>query len=77
MQIGAGIYCDKQIIIRELQARFPTPTLFPEGNAGVPWALSIWSDRFFFQNTVNLVFGTLADEVPRDFFEDREHLRRH
>jgi glutathione S-transferase len=75
MQIGADIYCDTQIIIRELEARFPTPTLFPGGNAGLPWALGMWSDRSFFQNTVNLVFGTLADKVPQDFIEDRERLR--
>jgi glutathione S-transferase len=75
MQIGADIYCDTQVIIRELEARFPTPTLFPAGHAGVPWALSMWTDRSFFQNTVNLVFGTLADKVPRDFIEDRERLR--
>jgi hypothetical protein len=35
----------------------------------------MWSDRSFFQNTVNLVFGTLADKVPQDFIEDRERLR--
>jgi glutathione S-transferase len=75
MQIGADIYCDTQIIIRELEARFPTPTLFPTGHAGIPWALSMWSDRSFFQSTVNLVFGTLADKVPQDFIEDRGRLR--
>lgn len=75
MQIGADIYCDTQIIIRELEARFPTPTLFPAGHAGLPWALGMWTDRSFFQNTVNLVFGTLAGKVPRDFIEDRERLR--
>jgi glutathione S-transferase len=75
MQIGADIYCDTQAIIRELEARFPTPTLFPTGHTGVPWALSMWSDRSFFQNTVNLVFGTLGDKVPQDFVEDRGRLR--
>jgi glutathione S-transferase len=75
MQIGADIYCDTQIIIRELEARFPTPTLFPAGHAGVPWALGMWSDRAFFQNSVNLVFGTLADKVPQDFIDDRGRLR--
>ena len=75
MQIGADIYCDTQIIIRELEARCPTPTLFPMRHAGIPWALGMWSDRPFFQNTVNLVFGTLADTVPRDFIDDRERLR--
>jgi glutathione S-transferase len=75
MQIGADIYCDTQIIIRELEARFATPTLFPTGHAGIPWALGMWTDRSFFQNTVNLVFGTLGDRVPRDFIEDRQRLR--
>jgi len=36
MQIGADIYCDTQIIIRELEARFPTPTLFPPGTPAFP-----------------------------------------
>ena len=35
----------------------------------------MWSDRSFFQNTVNLVFGSLADQVPQDFIADREKLR--
>lgn len=75
MQIGADIFCDTQIIIRELEARFSTPTLFPAGHAGIPWALGMWTDRSFFQSTVNLVFGTLADKVPQDFIADRERLR--
>jgi glutathione S-transferase len=75
MQIGADVYCDTQIIIREIERRFPTPTLFPPGAAGVPWALGSWTDRAFFQNTVNLVFGTLGPKVPEDFIEDRSKLR--
>ena len=35
----------------------------------------MWTDRPFFQNTVNLVFGTLADKVPAEFIADREKLR--
>jgi glutathione S-transferase len=75
LQIGADIYCDTQIILRELETRFPQPTLFPSGHEGMPWALGMWSDRPFFQNTVNLVFGSLADKVPQDFIRDREQLR--
>jgi glutathione S-transferase len=75
MQIGADIYCDTQCIIRELERRFPEPTLFPGGNEGLAWASAMWTDRSFFQNTVNLVFGTLADRVPQDFIADREKLR--
>src|SRR6187455_3390776 len=75
MQIGADIFCDTQIIIREIEARFPSPTLFPGGNAGVPWALGMWTDRPWFQSTVSLVFGLLGDKVPQDFIADRSKLR--
>jgi len=75
MQIGADIFCDTQIIIRELEARFPSPTLLPGGHAGLPWALGMWTDRPWFQSTVSLVFGSLADKVPQDFIDDRSKLR--
>ena len=35
----------------------------------------MWTDRPFFQSTVNLVFGSRADKVPADFIADREKLR--
>ena len=35
MQIGADIYCDSQLIVRELERRFPEPTLFPAGDSGL------------------------------------------
>jgi glutathione S-transferase len=75
LQIGADIFCDTQCILRELERRFPEPTLFPHGNEGLAWASAMWTDRSFFQNTVNLVFGALADKVPQDFIADREQLR--
>jgi glutathione S-transferase len=75
MQIGADIYCDTQCIIRELERRFPEPTLFPEACRGLASATAMWTDKAFFQSTVNLVFGTLADKVPQEFIADREKLR--
>jgi glutathione S-transferase len=75
MQIGADVFCDTQIIVREIERRFPSPTLFPQGAAGVPWGLSSWTDRTLFQNAVNLVFGTLGPKVPQAFVEDRSQLR--
>ena len=32
MQIGADIYCDSQLIIRELERRFPEPSLFSQAD---------------------------------------------
>ena len=75
LQIGADIYCDTQCIMRELERRFPEPSLLPRGTEGLAWGSAMWTDRPFFQNTVNLVFGSLADKVPADFVADREKLR--
>jgi glutathione S-transferase len=75
MQIGADIFCDTQIIVRELERRYPSPTLFPRGAVGLPLALGFWSDRAFFQNSVNLIFGVLGPKVPEEFIEDRSRLR--
>jgi glutathione S-transferase len=75
MQVGADIYCDTQCILREIERRFPEPSLFPDGREGTAWATGMWTDRSFFQNTVNLVFGSLADKVPPEFIADREQLR--
>src|SRR6201992_2048670 len=47
MQIGADIYCDSQIILRELERRFPTPSLAP-GNKGAGYALGFWAARQLF-----------------------------
>jgi glutathione S-transferase len=35
MQIGADIYCDSQCILRELERRFPQPSLLPGKDAGL------------------------------------------
>jgi glutathione S-transferase len=75
MQIGADIYCDTQCIMPELEWRFPEPTLFPEACRGLASATAMWTDKAFFQGTVNLVFGTLADKVAQEFIADREQLR--
>lgn len=75
MQIGADIFCDTQMITRVLEARYPGPTLFPNGNAGLPWAVAMWTDRVVFSNTVGLVFGSLGDQVPQSFIDDRTKMR--
>ena len=75
MQIGADIYCDTQIILREIEARYATPTLFPGGHSGLPWLVGLWTDRVLFASTVNFVFGSLGDKVPQSFIEDRTRLR--
>jgi len=74
LQIGADIYCDSQCIIREIERRLPEPTLFPGGAAGLPWALSRWTDGALFTMIVSIVLGAQAGEVPEAFANDRGRL---
>jgi glutathione S-transferase len=70
MQIGADIFCDSQVMLAELERRWPSQS----AKGGLPWAVNLWADRLFFQTTVPIIFGELGDNVPRAFIEDREKL---
>ncbi|MCH6583151.1 MAG: glutathione S-transferase family protein [Proteobacteria bacterium] len=74
MQIGADVYCDSQCIIRELERRFPEPTLYHGGGAGMVWGVSRWTDGPLFTLAILLVFGAQADELPKEFADDRGRL---
>ena len=74
MQIGADIYCDSQLIVRELERRYPQPTLFPGGDRGLAHANAMWTDRAVFQAAVAIIFGGLGDKVPASFVKDRTAL---
>lgn len=74
LQIGADIYCDSALIVRELDRRFSESTLFPTGNRGVANAFEIWGDKVVFQSAVMAIFGTLGDGVDPAFIKDREAL---
>jgi glutathione S-transferase len=73
MQIGADIFCDTQIIIRELERRHPEPSVFAQG-AGLPFGIGIWTDRAFFMASVPVIFGEIGDHVPDAFKKDREAM---
>ena len=46
----------------------------PGGGAGMPWALSRWTDGTLFSLVVGVVMGAQADELPADFANDRGRL---
>jgi glutathione S-transferase len=74
LQIGADVYCDSQCIVRELERRFPEPTLFPDGGEGLHYALAAWTDKVFFQAAVGAIFGRIGDRVPQHFVDDRSRM---
>lgn len=75
LQVGADVYCDSQLIVAEIERRFPERTIFPGATEGTSWMLSRWSDQPFFQATVAIIFGSLPEgALPPGFIEDREKL---
>jgi glutathione S-transferase len=73
LQIGADVYCDTNLIARELERRFPQPTLFPSGQAGIAQALSSWADKAFFEPGAALAMG-VNKELPEPLLADRKQF---
>ena len=71
MQIGADIYCDTQIILRELERRHPEPSLFPGLAKGLAEGTAFWADHQLFGASVAVFFGLMSDKFPDEFLEDR------
>ena len=74
LQVGADIYCDSQCIVREIERRHPTPTLFPGQDYGTAWATSRWADGAMFRSAIAVVLGAQAATLPEDFAADRGRL---
>jgi len=74
MQIGADVYCDSRCILAEIERRHPTPSLVPDGAVATHEGLAFWSDRVLFQAAVAVIFGQMADTVPKEFIDDRSQM---
>jgi glutathione S-transferase len=70
LQIGADIYCDSQLIMRELERRYPTPSLYPAGR-GAADALAWWAEKTTFLPAVSIAFAKRPEVLPKGFLEDR------
>lgn len=72
LQIGADIYCDTELIMRELERRQPTPSLYAASDAGTCGLLAWSIERSTFAPAVSLAFAAIGDMIPVAFIEDRE-----
>ena len=70
LQIGADIYCDSQLIMRELERRHPSPSFYPAGR-GTADALAWWAEKTMFNPAVGIAFAKKPDALPAGFLEDR------
>jgi glutathione S-transferase len=83
LQIGADIYCDTALIARVLEARQPTPTLYPvDAPMAVP--LAQWADSSLFQVAVvwalqpagaPAIMAGIPPEQMKVFAADRAAMR--
>lgn len=71
MQVGADIYCDTQIILREIERRIPAPTLYPGPAKGLAEGVAFWADHQLFSASVAVTFGAVGDQLPDALLEDR------
>jgi glutathione S-transferase len=70
LQIGADIYCDSQLIMRELERRHPSPSFYPAGH-GAADALAWWAEKTMFSPAAGILFAKRPDSLPEGFLEDR------
>jgi glutathione S-transferase len=75
LQIGADIYCDTSLIVRELERRFPEPTLFPAGLSAAAEAIAYWAENRLFRPISLYVSGTNLDHLPAGLQADRSLMR--
>ncbi|MGD9884950.1 MAG: glutathione S-transferase family protein [Reyranella sp.] len=74
LQDGADIWCDTNLIARELERRVPEPTLFPAATAGGANAIAWWAEQQFMRPMALFVSGINADHMPAGLHADRARL---
>jgi glutathione S-transferase len=75
LQIGADVYCDTRLILREIERRKPDPTLYPQGHAGMANAIAAWAEQQLFRPLMLYAWGTNHDLMPPELFGDRARMR--
>lgn len=74
LQDGADVWCDTNLIARELERRVPSPSFWPKATAGFDEALVRWAEQQFMRPTALYVSGINADHMPEGLHEDRARL---
>lgn len=74
LQVGADIYCDTALILRELERRFPTPTLYPMAYAAEGNMIAYWAENQLFRPMSLYVSGSNLDVLPKNLQADRSQM---
>ena len=71
LQIGADIYCDTAIIVDALEAHSGSPTFYPQPLGFAGRLIALWAGGPGFMPAVGAALGSLGDQIPDRFWEDR------
>ena len=71
LQVGADVYCDTLLILREIDRRCPAPSLYPKGSRALTAALGFWWDTTTFLPAAKLTTSIIGDAIPAEFLKDR------
>ena len=71
MQIGAHVYCDTKLIVREIEARMPAPALTPPALVGIAEIIADWSDHRLFTQVAGPTIMEMISLLSPEFIEDR------
>ena len=64
LQIGAHVYCDTALMVRELERRFPEPCLTPPALLGAAEIVADWADHRLFSMAALPTVVALAEILP-------------
>lgn len=74
LQVGADVYCDTRLILREIERRHPQPTLYPWGQVAMASVIGDWWNRLTFLPGAQLATSVMGDQIPAPFIEERKAL---
>ena len=75
LQIGADIFCDTRLILRELERRQPEPTLYPAATVATAHAIALWAETQLFRPISLFVSAANMDVLPEGLQADRSLMR--
>jgi glutathione S-transferase len=75
LQVGADLYCDTRLIVRELERRFPAPTLFPPAQSAMADAIAYWAENRLMRPITLYTSGMNLDHLPAGLQADRSVMR--
>lgn len=75
LQIGADIYCDTRLILRELERRYPQPPIFPLAYAAQAHTIAFWAENELFRPVSLYVSGSNPEAFSLTLQADRARMR--